>query len=75
MLNMNELKQIENYLIELSAKKINELDKYKEIINELNETKDKRYINHYEKKINETSKEIEDINEIISKLFKERIGE
>ena len=75
MLNTNELKQIENYLIELSAKKINELDKYKERINELNETNDKRYINYYEKKINETSEEIEDVNKLISKLFKERIGE
>lgn len=75
MLNMNELKQIENYLIELYAKKINELDKYKERINELNETNDKRHINYYEKKINEMSEEIEDINKLISKLFKERIGE
>ena len=75
MLNMNELKQIEKYLIELSAKKINELDKYKERINELNETNDKRHINYYEKKINETSEEIEDVNKLISKLFKERIGE
>lgn len=75
MLNMKEIKQIEDYLIELSAKKINELNKYKEIINKLNETNDKRHKNYFEEKINKTSKEIEDVNKLISKLFKERIGE